>query len=78
MKLAGHVARIGASRCVDRVLVGKPVGKRSLVRRRCRWEDNIKKALQDVGCGNMAWVEVTQGRDRWQALVNGVMNLRIL
>jgi len=68
---------MGASRCVDRLLVGKHEAKRSHGRPRCRWEDNIKMDLQDVGCGNMAWVELAQGRDRWRALVNGVMNLRV-
>jgi len=45
MKWAGHVARMGKSRVVDRVLVGKRDGKRSLGRPRRRWEDNIKMDL---------------------------------
>jgi hypothetical protein len=40
-----------------------------------RWEDNIKVDLQEVGCGGMGWIELTQDRDRWQTLVNAVMNL---
>jgi hypothetical protein len=58
-----------------RVLVGKPEGKRPLGRPRCRWEDNIRMDLQEVGCGGMDWIGLTQDRDRWQALVNEVMNL---
>jgi hypothetical protein len=59
-----------------RVLMGKPVGTRPLGRARCRWEDNIKIDLQEVGCGGMDWIELAQNSDRWRALVNAVMNLR--
>ena len=48
--------------------MGKPEGKRPLGRCRCRWEDNIKMDLQEVGCGGMDWIELTQDRDRWRAL----------
>jgi hypothetical protein len=51
MRGAGHVARTGEGRGVSRVLVGKPEGKRPLRRSRCRWEDNIKMDVQEVGCG---------------------------
>jgi hypothetical protein len=57
----------GESRDVYRVLVGKPEGKRPLGRPTLRWEDNIKMDLQEVGCGCMDWIELVQGRDRWQA-----------
>jgi len=60
-----------------RVLVGKRKGKRPIGRSRCRWEDNIKVDLQEVGCGGMDWIELAQDRDRWQALVNAVMNLGV-
>jgi hypothetical protein len=59
------------------LLVGKPEGKRRLGRPRCRWEDNIKMDLQEVGCGGMDWIELAQDRDRWRALVNAVMNLPV-
>jgi len=55
-------------------LLGKHGGKRPLGRSRCRWEDNIKMDLQEVGCGGMDWIELAQDRDKWQALVNAVMN----
>jgi hypothetical protein len=77
IRLAGHVARKGDSRRVYRVLVGKPEGKRPLERHRRRWEDNIKMDLQEVGYGGMDWIELAQDRDRWRALVNAVMNLRV-
>ena len=70
------MARMGEGRVVHRVLVGKPEGKRPLGRPRRRWEDNIKMDLWEVGGGG-DWVELAQDRDRWRALVNTVMNLRV-
>jgi len=64
MRLAGHVARMGEERGVYRVLVGKPVGRRQLGRPRCRWADNIRMYLQEVGCGYMDWIGLAQDRDR--------------
>jgi len=55
--------------------VGKPEGKKALVRPRRRWDYNIKLDLQEVGCGDMDWID--QDQDRWRALVNAVMNLRV-
>ena len=69
MRWAGYVACMGAGRGVHRFLVGKPEGKRTLGRPRCRWEDNIKMDLQELGGGG-DWMELAQDRDRWQALVN--------
>ena len=51
MRWTRHVARIGESRRLYRVLVGKPEGKRTLGRSKCRWEDDIKMDLEEVGCG---------------------------
>jgi len=68
---------MGKRKGVYRVLVGKPAGKRPLGRPRRRWEDNIKMVLQEVGCGYMDWIGLAQDRDRWRALVNAVMNLRV-
>jgi len=66
---------MGENTGVYRVLVGKPEGKRPLGRPRHRWEDNIVMDLQEVGCGGMGWIDLTQNRDRWRALMNAVMNL---
>jgi len=68
---------MGERRGVYGVLVGKPEGKRPLGKPRCRWEDNIKMDLQEVGCGGMDWIELAQDRDSWRALMTEVMNLRI-
>jgi hypothetical protein len=77
MRLAGYVARMGATRNAYRILVGKPKGKRPLRRPRRRWVDNIKMDLREIGCDGMDWIELAQDRDQWGALVNTVMNLRI-
>ena len=57
--------------------MGKPEGKRPLGRPRCRWEDNIKMDLQEVGCGGVDWIELAQERDSWKTIVNAVMNHRV-
>jgi hypothetical protein len=68
---------LGEERGVYRVLVGKPEGNRPLGRPRCRWENNIRMDLHEVGCGGMDWIGLAQDRDRWRAIVNAVMNIRV-
>jgi hypothetical protein len=58
--------------------MGKPEGRRPLGRPRRRWVDNIKMGLLDIGWGAVDWIGVAQDRDRWRALVNSVLNLRVL
>ena len=70
------MALMGEGKGVHRVLVGKPEGKRPLGRPRHRWEDNIKMDLWEMGGGG-DWMELVQDRDRWRALVNTEMNLRV-
>jgi len=74
---AGHVARMGEGRGVYRVLAGKSEGKRPLGRPRHRWEVNIKMDLREVEWVSMDKIGLAQDMDRWRALVNAVMNLRV-
>jgi hypothetical protein len=78
MRWAGHVARMGEKRNADRLLVGKPEGKRPLGRRpRCRWVDNIRRNLGEVGWGDVDCIGLAKDRNRWRAVVNSVLNLRV-
>jgi hypothetical protein len=77
MRWEGHVVRMREGRCVYRVLVGKPEGRRPLGRPRRRWEDNIRIDLREVECGCVDWMELAQDMDSWFALVSAVMNLRV-
>jgi hypothetical protein len=58
-------------------LVGRPEGRRPLGRPRRGWEDNIKMDLREIGFGDVDWIDWAQGRDRWRAVVNTVINLRV-
>jgi hypothetical protein len=78
MRWAGHVARMGEDRKVYKVLVGKPEGKRALRRPRHRWEVGIRMDLREIGWEGMDWIRLAEDRDRWLAVVNAVMNLRVL
>jgi hypothetical protein len=75
MRWVEHVTR-ARKRSAYKIFVGKPEGKRPLGRPKRRWEDDIKMDLQDVGWV-MNWIDQAQDRDRWQAVVDGVMNLRV-
>jgi hypothetical protein len=76
MRWAEHVARMGEGRGAYRILVGRPKGRGPLGRPRHRWEDNIKIYLE-VGWDGVAWIDMAQDRNRWRAVVNAVMNLRV-
>jgi hypothetical protein len=77
MRWAGHVARVGEVRGAYNLLFWSPEGRRPLGRPRRRWEDNIKMDLGETGFGDVDWIHWDQDRDRWRALVNTVMFLRV-
>jgi hypothetical protein len=77
LRWAGHMARMGVRRGAYRALVGKPEGRRPLERPRRRWEDNIKIGLRKVGWRSIDWIYLAQDRNRWRAVVNTVINLRV-
>jgi hypothetical protein len=78
MRWVGHVAHTGEETKLYKVLVGKPKGKRSLRRLKCRWEDGIRMDLRETGWGSVEWIHLSQDGDNWQDLVNVVMNLQVL
>jgi hypothetical protein len=77
MRWAGHVARMGEERKLFKVLVGKPEGKSPLGRPRRWWEVGVKMDLRQIVLGLVDWIRLAQDRDRWQAVVSAVMNLRV-
>jgi hypothetical protein len=68
---------MGEVRGVFSILIGKPEGRIPLGRPRRRWEDNTKMDLKEMGFGDMHWIYLAHDRDRWRALVNTVMSLRV-
>jgi hypothetical protein len=76
LRWAGHVGRTRERRGSYRILMGKLDGRRPLGRPRRRWEDNIKWIFERLD-GGADWIDLAQDRDRWSALVNTVMNVRV-
>jgi hypothetical protein len=68
---------MGEKRNAYRLLVGKPEGKQPLGRPKHSWMDNIKMDLLEIGWGGVDWIGLAQDRDKWRALVNGIVNLRV-
>ena len=75
--LRGHVPRMEEGRNAFKILTGKPTGKSPLGRPRRRWEDNIIANLQEIGIDARNWVDSSQDRNYWRALVNAALNLRV-
>jgi hypothetical protein len=69
---------MGEERKVYKFLVGKLERKRPLGRPRRRWEDGVRMDIREIGLGDVDWLRLAQGRDRWRAVVSAVMNLRVL
>ena len=77
LRWAGHVARMEEGRSAFKILTGKPTGKRLLGRPKRRWEDNIRMDLEEISTNAGNWVESTQDRNYWRALVNAALNFRV-
>jgi hypothetical protein len=77
MRWAGHVVHMGEVRGAYNILVGRPEGRRPLEKPRRRWEDNVKMDPREIRFMDVDWIHLARDRDRWRALVNTVMNLRV-
>jgi hypothetical protein len=75
--MGGSCSTNGEEEEAYRLLVEKPEGKRPLGRPRRRWVDNIRMDLGEVGWGDVDWIGLAKDRNRWGALVNSVLNLRV-
>jgi hypothetical protein len=77
MRWAEHVARMLEKRNAFRILVASQKDRRPLGRPRRRWVDNNKMDLREIVWDGMDWINVPQDRDKWRALANTVLNLRV-
>jgi hypothetical protein len=77
MRWAGHAARTGDGRGVNRVLVVSHEGKRPLKRPRRSWVDNFKKYLRETGIDGANWIRLAQDRVQWRVFVSTIMNVRV-
>jgi hypothetical protein len=68
---------MGEKRNAYRLLVGKLEGKKPLGRPRYKSVNNIKIDPLEIGMADVDWINLAQDRDKWRALVNAVMNLRV-
>jgi hypothetical protein len=75
--MGGPCSTHGKKKNAYRLLVEKPEGKRPLGRPRRRWVDNIRMDLGEVEWGDVDWIGLAQDRNRWRAVVNSVLNLRV-
>jgi hypothetical protein len=73
--VGGTCGTHGERRSVKRIFIGRPEGKRPLGRPRCRWEDNIKMDIREIGINGANWIQLAQDRVQWLAFVNMIMNL---
>jgi hypothetical protein len=76
-RLDSNILLMGEMRNAYRLLVGKSEGKRPLGKPRRRWAENIRMGLGEVGWSDVDWIGLTKDRNRWRALVNSVLNLRV-
>ena len=77
LRWAAHLVRMEEGRRAFKMLTGKPTGKISLGKPRSIWEENVRMGLKEIGINTRNWVDLTQNRDYWRALVNAALNLRV-
>ena len=75
--MADHVARLEEGRSAFKTLTGKSTGKRPLRRPRCKWDNNIRMDLEEMGINGGNSVDSAQVRDYWRSLVNAALNLLV-
>jgi hypothetical protein len=75
--MGGPCSTNGEKRNAYRLLVGKSKGKWPLGRPRRRWVDNIRMDVGEVGWGDVDWIGLAKDRNKWRALMNWVLNLRV-
>jgi hypothetical protein len=71
---AEHVVR---KRVTRNALVRKPEEKRPIGKPRCRWGNNIRMEIREIGCEGVDWIHLAQDRDQWRAVVNMMKNLQV-
>ena len=77
LRWAGHVARMEEGRSAFKILTGKPTGKRPLGKLSHRWEDNNRMDVKEISINMRNWVDLSQNRHYFRALVNVALNLRV-
>jgi hypothetical protein len=77
MRYAEHVSHTRAMKNISTILFGKPKGKRQLGIYTCGWGNNIKICVKGIGCEDVNWILMVQGKVQWRELVNTVMILQV-
>ena len=77
LRWTGYVVGMEEGRSLFKIVIGKLTGKRPLEMPRHRWEDNIRMDFKDIGIITKNWVDLSQDRDYWRALVNAALNIRV-
>ena len=77
LRWSGHISRNEEGRSAFKILTGKPAGKRPLGKPRCRWADNVRMDLKEIGINVRNWVGSAQDRVYWRAFANAALNLQV-
>ena len=77
LRWTGYVARMDEDRSAFKIVISRPIRKRLLGKPRCRWEDNIRMNLKELGINTSNCVDSAQDRNYWRALMNAVLNFQV-